>query len=100
MILDSLKILTSNFKSTTMKKIITILGLVAVAAVILVSLSSFTSKDNSVEPTPTHVHVSAEGKYCKATVGCDCRGFSPITDGKEWQKNYCKRCGHHKNYHK
>ena len=34
------------------------------------------------------------------TKGCDCSGFAPKTNGDEWEKAYCKRCGHHKRYHK
>ena len=41
-----------------------------------------------------------EGKHCNGTVGCDCPGFSPITNGEVWQQSYCKYCGHHKRYHK
>lgn len=43
---------------------------------------------------------SFRGKNCKYTEGCDCSGFVRITDGEEWEKAYCKRCGHHEKYHK
>ena len=45
-------------------------------------------------------NISFKGKHCTGTVGCDCSGFKPITDGDEWEKSYCKRCGHHKRCHK
>lgn len=72
------------------------------AAIIIVGLSSFTSHSENVteSETPVHTHVSCQGKHCTYTVGCDCSGFSPKTNGKEWEKSYCKRCGHHKKYHK
>ena len=48
----------------------------------------------------TAVLLHMEGKHCSGTVGCDCPGFSPITNGDEWQKAYCKHCGHKKSCHK
>ena len=45
-------------------------------------------------------NVTFKGKHCSGTVGCSCSGFEPKTDGAEWEKSYCKRCGHHKKYHK
>lgn len=45
-------------------------------------------------------HASSEGQRCNGTVGCDCPGFSPILNGNEWQKAYCKKCGHHRNNHR
>lgn len=44
--------------------------------------------------------ISFRGKKCSGSVGCDCSGFTPITDGDEWQKAYCKHCGHQKSCHK
>ena len=44
--------------------------------------------------------VSFKGKCCNGTVGCSCTGFVPITDGYEWQKEYCKKCGHKRSEHK
>ena len=43
---------------------------------------------------------SFRGKHCTYTQGCDCSGFSPITSGEEWEKSYCRKCGHNKKYHK
>lgn len=53
---------------------------------------------NTTESAP--VYPSFQGKHCTGTVGCDCPGFEPITDGKEWEKAYCKHCGHKKSCHK
>ena len=68
----------------------------------IVVLSSFTSQvENTTEIVSTvHTHVSCQGKHCTYTVGCNCSGFSPKTNGNEWEISYCKRCGHHKKYHK
>lgn len=80
------------------KKIAITFVTLAVTAAAILTLSSFTSHREL--PSETHTHVSCQGKHCTGTVGCDCTGFSAITDGKEWQKSYCKKCGHHKSYHK
>lgn len=44
--------------------------------------------------------ISFKGRHCNGSVGCSCPGFSPITKGKEWEKEYCKHCPHHKKLHK
>ena len=84
------------------KKIMFAVASVFLSTITVVALSSFTSHSENVteSETPVHTHVSCQGKHCTYTVGCDCSGFSPKTDGKEWEKSYCKRCGHHKKYHK
>ncbi len=84
------------------KKIMFAVTAIVVSATTIVGLSLFTSqRENATEVESTvHTHVSCQGKHCTYTVGCDCSGFSPKTDGKEWEKSYCKRCGHHKKYHK
>ncbi len=84
------------------KKIMFAVTAIVVSATTVVGLSSFTSqRENATEVESTVLtHVSCQGKHCTYTVGCDCSGFSPKTDGKEWGKSYCKRCGHHKKYHK
>ena len=84
------------------KKIMFAVASVFLSTITVVVLSSFTSKSsNATESESTvHTHVSCQGKHCTYTVGCDCSGFSPKTNGKEWEKSYCKRCGHHKKYHK
>jgi hypothetical protein len=48
----------------------------------------------------TTAPLQMEGKHCSGTVGCDCPGFSPKTNGAEWEKAYCKHCGHKKSCHK
>jgi len=45
-------------------------------------------------------HFSTQGTHCSGTVGCDCKGFSPITNGDVWQQSYCKYCNHKKSVHK
>ena len=45
-------------------------------------------------------HMTSQGTHCNGTVGCDCKGFSPITNGDVWQQAYCKHCGHKKSSHK
>ena len=84
------------------KKIMFAVASVFLSTITVVVLSSFTSQSsNATESESTvHTHVSCQGKHCTYTVGCDCSGFSPKTNGKEWEKSYCKRCGHHKKYHK
>ena len=74
------------------KRIMFAIATIAVSVTAIIGLSSIASKSDS--------HADCHGKHCTYTVGCDCSGFSPITDGDEWQKEYCKRCGHKKSYHK
>ena len=84
------------------KKIMLAVFSIFAAAITIVGLSSFTSHSEKTTEfeTPVHTNVSCQCKHCTYTVGCDCSGFSPKTNGKEWEKSYCKRCGHHKKYHK
>lgn len=76
-------------------------AVVAVAVVSVTGLCSFTSLSNShneiTEEFSTHVH--AQGAHCHGIVGCDCPGFSPITNGDIWQQAYCKHCGHKRSFH-
>ena len=44
--------------------------------------------------------ISFRGKKYSGSVGCDCSGFDPTTNGDEWQKSICKHCGHKKSCHK
>ena len=81
-----------------MKKIICAVSALMVSTVVVVGLCSFTSKTEVKSDICTEV--SCQGKHCSYTVGCDCSGFAPKTNGDEWEKAYCKRCGHHKRYHK
>ena len=55
------------------------------AAITIVGLSSFTSQSEkeTTSKTTVHTHVSCQGKHSTYTVGCDCSGFSPKTNGKE-----------------
>ncbi|MBQ5723625.1 MAG: hypothetical protein IIV64_05435 [Muribaculaceae bacterium] len=76
----------------------------AVAVVVSVAaafgLSSFSSEANSASHHSLVSHADCEGKHCTYTEGCDCSGFAPVTGGSEWQKEYCRRCGHHRQYHR
>lgn len=65
---------------------------------IYAATSDVASSQNRITTEQCHTH--AEGQHCRGTVGCDCRGFSPINNGKEWQKEYCRHCGHKKSYHR
>lgn len=84
------------------KNIIVAFVVIAVSATAIMGLSSFTSKNSMGTDVvlADYAHESCRGKHCTYTVGCSCSGFSPKTNGKEWEKSYCKRCGHHKKYHK
>lgn len=82
------------------RKLAIALATLIVSAAAIITLSSFTTHNEAVTETETHTHICCEGKKCTGTVGCSCSGFSPITDGKEWQKSYCRKCGHHRSYHK
>ena len=81
------------------RKLAMALAALTVSAAAIITLSSFTTHNETMTETETHTHICCEGKKCSGTVGCSCSGFSPITDGKEWQKSYCRKCGHHKSYH-
>lgn len=85
-----------------MKKLILSLVIVAGSATVVIGLCSSTNvmaaNTNAIE-VHTHNHVASQGKHCNGTVGCGCSGFSPKTNGKEWDKSYCKKCGHHRRNH-
>lgn len=49
---------------------------------------------------PDALQLSMQGTHCNGTVGCNCPGFSPITNGDVWQQAYCRHCGHKKGVHK
>ena len=82
------------------RKIAIAIATLSVSVVAIITLSSFTCHNEMTTDADSHTHICCEGKKCTGTVGCSCSGFSPITDGKEWQKSYCRKCGHHKSYHK
>lgn len=71
---------------------VVVLALIGIGAVMHVNATRSSEVEN--------VTLGATGKNCTGSVGCDCKGFSPITNGKEWQKSYCKHCGHKKSCHK
>ncbi len=85
-----------------MKKTILTLAIVAVSATALgfCAAAASTSSKTAFTVTEIHTHVATQRKHCSGSVGCDCSGFSPITNGKEWQKSYCKHCGHKKSCHR
>lgn len=82
------------------KKFIITLSAVVLLAIagtgIVLHHNAAENSTNAVE----EAQLGASGKHCNGSVGCDCRGFKPITDGAEWQKSYCDRCGHHKRNHR
>lgn len=73
------------------KKIMIAIATISISAASIICLCSFTSKSD--------FHTDCHGKHCSYNVGCDCSGFAPKTDGKEWEKSICKKCGHNKSYH-
>lgn len=75
-------------------------AVVAVAVVSVIGFCSFTNQNISSNEIVEDVHVHAQGTHCNGIVGCDCPGFSPITNGDVWQQAYCKHCRHKKFYHK
>ena len=84
-----------------MKKLV--LGLLMMVAMIM-SASVFANSSNERSSlhgqVPQTTHVAMQGKYCTGTVGCSCSGFSPKKSGDVWEEVYCRKCGHHKQYHK
>lgn len=85
-----------------MKKLILSFAIIAGVSAAVIGLCSFTSEKQEVTETTvhSHIHVASQGAHCSGSVGCDCSGFSPITNGKEWQKEYCRHCGHKRSCHK
>lgn len=81
-----------------MKKIIYSISVLALSAVAVVSLCSFTS--NLDAESSTCSDASCEGKHCRYTVGCSCPGFEPIQHEEVYKLSYCRNCGHHKQYHR
>ena len=83
-----------------MKKIF---GFVAVIALVA-STTMFASSNSAASCIHDHdaldVHVTVQGKRCNGTVGCDCPGFSPTTNGDVAAEKYCKHCHHRKSVHK
>ena len=81
-----------------MKKIICAVSIFIVSVFAIIVLCSFSSRKNVNEEICNDV--TCHGKHCTYTVGCDCPGFAPITNGDVWEESYCKHCKHHKKYHK
>ena len=81
-------------------------NIIRMAAVLTMAMamSAFTVASSDKEATPERQQLAStmtmQGMHCNGTVGCDCSGFSAKTDGKEWEKGYCKKCGHKKSCHK
>ena len=75
-----------------------------VAAVAMIASVSALANSRHAESADHHhdctTHVHMEGKHCRGTVGCDCPGFKPITNGEVWKEAYCKHCGHGRGYHR
>ena len=86
----------------TMKKLV--LGLSMMVVAMIVSASVFAKSGNGQnclhEQVSLTTHVAMQDKHCTGTVGCSCSGFSPKTSGDVWEEVYCRKCGHHKKYHK
>ena len=81
-----------------MRKMMFCLFAVSVISVCAFALTSFDDGENVT--IQKEKPVASEGKRCNGSVGCDCPGFSPITNGKEYQKAYCRHCGHARSVHK
>ena len=83
-----------------MKKMI--IGIVAVLTT-FVSVSVFANASKGEFQECNHGNESArvemQGKHCRYTVGCSCPGFAPKTNGKEWERDYCRNCSHKKLFH-
>ena len=84
-----------------MKKLVLDFVFVMMAAA-TVSVSAYTYKSGCMGHGELGIttHAATQGTHCSGTVGCDCKGFSPITNGDVWQQAYCKHCGHKKSCHK
>lgn len=82
------------------KKFIFAIALLAITSTAVFALSSFSSKSSNTDETTVQTDATCQGKNCTYTVGCDCPGFSPITDKEEYKKDYCKHCGHPKSSHR
>lgn len=75
------------------KTIITV-GVIALLAVIGTGIAMHHNAANSSKD----VHFGASGKVCSYTVGCGCTGFQRGS-GDHWEKEYCKKCHHHRKFH-
>lgn len=82
------------------KKIIITLCTVVVLAITGAFIYATNGGGDAFSASLNSTQIDSEGKKCNGTVGCDCTGFKPKTDGDVWEEAYCKKCGHHKRYHK
>lgn len=85
------------------KNIIYILATLLCIGVALVFVMIITKKSDqpqAIENVRSVGSYDVMGAHCTYTVGCSCSGFTPKNSGDVWEKSYCKRCGHHKKYHK
>lgn len=64
------------------------------------SCSSEKVEDKIPEIATSVQSVVSEGPRCNGTVGCNCPGFAPITNGNEWEKTICRYCGHSRSSHR
>lgn len=85
----------------TMKKMVLVFATV-IAMVASVTVLANSCKDGSFvrNHEALFIHVAVQGKHCSGTVGCSCSGFSPITNGDIWEEAYCRRCSHHRRFHR
>lgn len=84
-----------------MKKMILGFALLSAMAFTVSVFAASSPKGSSGLPSNDFAtNVTMEGSHCTGTVGCNCSGFSPITNGEVWQQSYCKHCGHKKSCHK
>ena len=86
----------------TMKKLVLVLSVMVVAMSVSASVFANSGNEQSClhEQVSLTTHVAVQGKHCTGTVGCSCSGFSPKKSGDVWEEAYCRKCGHHKKYHK
>lgn len=83
------------------KKIIIAVAALTVSVAAIAGLSTFSSQTETPSKVESHKHNhgDCQGEHCTYTVGCDCSGFQ-WGSGDEWERYYCKKCGHHKKYHR
>ena len=83
-----------------MKKILLSCSVIVVlVAAVSILASAKSVKSDELDNYTISTHASMEGTHCSGTVGCNCPGFAPITNGDVWQQSYCRHCGHHKRCH-
>lgn len=83
-----------------MKRKRIIVSVCAVVALSLVGIGAIMRYNATHHDENECVALGSTEARCNGTVGCGCTGFSPKTNGSEWEKSYCKKCGHHKRNHR